>query len=69
MAQNKEPKLIELTNPNTKDKLFFITQQIFAFWYSTQHRSTIISAVGGALIPVTESVEEVTRLLSETENG
>lgn len=61
----KEPRMIELTNANTKDKLFFIKQQIFAFWYSEQYKATIISAVGGALIPVSESVEEVTRQVSE----
>lgn len=61
----KEPKMIELTNANTKDKLFFIKQQIFAFWYSAHYKATIISAVGGALIPVSESVEEVTKQLTE----
>lgn len=65
MNENKEPKLIVLTNPNTKDTLYFIKQQIFAFWYSAHHKSTIISAVGGALIPVVESVEEVTKKLEE----
>ena len=61
-------KLIQFTHANTKQPVMVSEGLAFSWWYSPIHKSTYIMGNGGAIIPVIESFEEVTRKVQEARN-
>jgi hypothetical protein len=56
------PKTITLTHANLGEKIEVATQQIAAWYHSPGAKCTFVLATGGALLPVSESTTEVSRL-------
>lgn len=52
-------KFIEVTHANNNSKVFVPVALIFAVYYSEGHKCTLVTASGGAMIPVKESPDEV----------
>jgi hypothetical protein len=50
---------LEFTHATLNTKIIVAKLLLFSFYYSQQLKCTMLLAAGGALIPVTESVEEV----------
>lgn len=59
-------KLIQLTHANLNTPLIVDAALLGAWYYSQSQRCTIVMLSGGAAAPVKESVEEVSRLKTET---
>lgn len=57
---------IQLTHANLLKPVKVAKQLVFGVWYSDSHKATLVLASGGAMLPVTESVDEVNRLLTTT---
>lgn len=51
--------LLEFTHANFKTKIYVSKILLFSFYYSESHKCTMLLAAGGAMIPVSESVEDV----------
>jgi hypothetical protein len=51
--------LISLTHANLNTVVEVVAVQVFAYYYSQTHKATLVLAVGGAMLPVKESVDEV----------
>lgn len=58
-------QVFEYTHANLSTPICVAAQQIFSVYYSNAHKSTILLATGGAMIPVLESVERVKSDLSK----
>ena len=50
---------VEFTHATLNTKIVVSKVLLFSFYYSQQLKCTMLLANGGALIPVSESVEEV----------
>jgi hypothetical protein len=56
---------IDVTHANIPDtRIAVVIAQIFYTYYSSAAKCTHIVSTGGAFIPVRESVDDITRLLS-----
>jgi hypothetical protein len=51
--------LLTFTHANLHTPVEVVKEQIFSFYYSGTHKCVLLLAVGGAMIPVSESVESV----------
>ncbi len=60
---------VTLHHANDKGVIEFVKSQIFYVRHSTAQNCTLIVSVGGAFAPVSESVDEVKRLLSTPTEG
>jgi len=63
------PKTITLTHANLGEKIEVAVQQIAAWYNSPGAKCTFVLASGGALLPVSESRDEVTRLYNLATNA
>jgi hypothetical protein len=52
-------KFIEVTHANNGQIVYLPVALIFAFYYSEGHKCTLITASGGAMVPVKETVDEI----------
>lgn len=59
-------KLLTFTHANLNTPLIVDAALLFSWYHSQSQRCTILIASGGAAVPVKESVEEVSRLKTET---
>jgi Tfp pilus assembly protein PilV len=50
---------IELMHANTKQPIVVYVPNIFTFYYSDAHKSTLLIANAGGIIPVEETTEQV----------
>lgn len=50
---------IEVTHANLHTKVVVFLPQLFTWYYSAAHKSTMLVATGGGIIPCTESPDEV----------
>ncbi len=56
---------VRFTHANTGREIFITKVQVFSVYYSQAHKCTHILATAGAILPVAETVEEVTTKLQE----
>ncbi len=56
---NQDKLLIEVTHATLNSKVFVARALIFSFYWSDTHKATLLLAVGGAMLPVKESVDEI----------
>lgn len=56
--------LYKFTHANNNQVLYVAANQVAGFYYSPHHKSTMIVATGGAVLPVTETVEQVQSVLT-----
>lgn len=54
-------KLVIFTHANSHQPVVISEALAFSWWHSPAHKSTYIMGNGGALIPVLETFEEVTK--------
>jgi len=54
---------IELTHSNKLEKISVVKEQVAFVYFSPAHNATFVVATGGAIIPVSETKEQVTSLL------
>jgi hypothetical protein len=52
-------KLLTFTHANLNTPIEVVAGQVFSYYYSNSHKCVLLLAVGGAMIPVAESMEEV----------
>lgn len=50
---------LSFTHANLHTPIVVIKEQIFSFYYSATHKCVLLLAAGGAMIPVSESMETV----------
>lgn len=66
-------QLKEFTHANTQQAVYVDMEMLFAHWFSTAQRCTIIQSTGGALLPIKEDADFVTEAknayLKEKENN
>jgi hypothetical protein len=55
--------MIQLTHANLKTPIYLVASLIYCYYFSETHKATLIMGNGGALIPVSESPEEVANAL------
>lgn len=61
---------IQFTHANFKTPIYVSRELIFSYYYSQGHKSTVLLASGGAMIPVQESPEEIIKKIGgEQSNG
>jgi hypothetical protein len=60
---------LKLTHANLSQPVWIAKNQLFSFYYSPSSDATHVLATGGAVLPVTESVDEMIRLLKQEENA
>lgn len=53
---------IKVTHANSGQEIFISSNLLFGVYYMSEHKSTVLVAAGGAMIPVKESVEDVMKL-------
>jgi hypothetical protein len=58
-----KPTQIRLTQANTKERMQFMTHNIFYYGYSSAQKATLIVSTGGAFVPVLETPEKVEQLI------
>jgi hypothetical protein len=51
------------THANLNTPVEVLLSQLFTYYYSESHKSTLLLAIGGAMIPVKEGVDEVRKAL------
>lgn len=56
-------ELLKVTHANRNNPLYIVAQQVYSYYYSEQDKATHVLATGGAIVPVKESLEEITNLL------
>lgn len=61
-------KVVNLTHANNKVKVTVVVGQIAFYYLSEASKSTYLMSSGGAIIPVVETPEEITKLLVQQEN-
>ena len=54
--------LLKLTHANSNKEVFINAPVLFGCYFMQEHKSTVVIAIGGAMIPVKESVEEVLQM-------
>jgi hypothetical protein len=54
---------IKLTHANFKKEVILTREQVWAIYYSESHQCTHIVSTAGAIVPVSESVDDVNRLV------
>jgi len=59
--------IMTLTHANFKEPVHISVRTYFAHWWSDTHKATLVLGTGGALIPVSETVEQVLAHLIEGE--
>ena len=53
-------KLKQYKHANIDTMIVVDLDQVFTYYYSPGHKATLLLATGGAMIPISESVEQVT---------
>jgi len=67
MAKKIEEILsIKVTHANSDEEVFISPIQLFGVYHMKEHKSTVLVACGGAMIPVKESVDEVLAMTTLT---
>lgn len=56
-------QLLKVTHANRNSPLYIVAQQVFSYYFSEKDACTHVLSVGGAIVPVKQSLEEVTNLL------
>ena len=56
---NNASILLEFTHANNRQKVYVAKSLIFSIYYAEVNKCTFILSSGGAILPVSESVEEV----------
>lgn len=65
----KKVVLLTFTHANTRKPVKVVQDLIFGFWYAEGNACTFLLGPGGALIPVSESVDAVSALLEKQPQG
>ena len=60
--------LIKLTHANNNESLYVLAQQVFCFYYSSADNSVHLMSTGGGVVPVSESVEKIKQMITETKS-
>ena len=67
MTQSVQSLLgIKVTHANTDEEIFISPQLLFGVYYMDAHKSTVLVANGGAMLPVKETVKEVLEMQAIT---
>jgi hypothetical protein len=59
---------IQLTHANNKQPIYVSRELIFSYYFSQGHKSTVLLASGGAMLPVLESPETIKQLIGGNTN-
>jgi hypothetical protein len=60
---------IKLTHANHNNSVYIAVPLFFCAYYSTGHKCTHVMATGGAIVPVSESPDEVMKLVENAQGG
>ena len=70
--QNNQIELVDLYHANMRDEagspigIKLVKNQIFSWFYSTASKATHVVSVAGAVVPVLNTPEELTKLLVDS---
>lgn len=56
-------EFLEVTHANANTKVIVVRELLFSFYYSEGHKAVLLMSTGGGMIPVKESLENVSELL------
>ena len=56
---------VKLTHSNFKSEVIIYTNQIMAVMYLPQNQTTAVLGVGGAMVPVVGTVDEVNEVIKQ----
>jgi hypothetical protein len=60
-------RLLKFIHANTEAPVQLVAEQVFGWYYSSGQRCSLILSTGGAMVPVKETVEEISRLMQTKE--
>lgn len=69
MNKLSEPTTIKVTHANLNTPVEVSVGLIYARYYSAGHKSTMLLSSGGALVPVSETLEQIAALIAGANDG